>query len=262
MTSVAINPIASNDVNPCQLMHSKKLVESHANHSSSIVTMTSMDGSNEKMAALFTQSKQQASALALNALSKKRDWAAERKKNKAAKAAAKNERKHKSAQREQISVVLPEYRIISKEAILALRFSQDSIDGATREGMKLDDLIDNMKNKGWLKGSAIKVVKMPDGTLVSLDNRRLYAAKEVCSEKEDFKIKIELYQNQESAPTKLLKGIIAEYRRGHSIDNINDVAEDIFSNTYGHCAVLRINTRQGDLSSRNFGYTTQPTIRS
>lgn len=261
MTTVAMAPIASSEVDPYALMRAIKLVESSTHHSSSTVTMTSMHGSDEKLTALFQQSQQQASESALAALSEGRDLAAERKMRKGAKTNAKNVRKERYKQHEVFQVVLPEHKSISKEAILALRFSQDSISGTTQEGMKLDDLIKNMKEKGWLKSSAIKVVKMPDGTLVSLDNRRLYAAKEVCSEKEDFKIKIELFQHQDRASTKLLKGIIMEYKKGRKTDNINEVVEGIISNTYGHCAVLRINTRHGDLSSTNFGYTTQPTIR-
>jgi len=52
----------------------------------------------------------------------------------------------------------------------SIRFSQSSINGA-------DDIVDSMQLNGW-QGPPIDVVKMPDGTLITLDNTRVFAAGE------------------------------------------------------------------------------------
>ncbi|MBC2103442.1 T7SS effector LXG polymorphic toxin [Listeria booriae] len=52
-----------------------------------------------------------------------------------------------------------------------IRFSQTSVNGS-------DDIIASMKANGW-KGEPIDVVRMPDGSLTTLDNTRVAAAREV-----------------------------------------------------------------------------------
>ena len=56
-----------------------------------------------------------------------------------------------------------------------LKFSQKDIKGETGEGQTIADLTASMKNGGW-RGNPLEVVEMPDGSRVSLDNRRLVAA--------------------------------------------------------------------------------------
>ena len=70
---------------------------------------------------------------------------------------------------------VPRAIVEGMEAPSTLRFSQKDIGGATSEGMPMEDLITSMRTEGW-KGDALQVVELPDGTRVSLDNRRLYAA--------------------------------------------------------------------------------------
>jgi hypothetical protein len=52
-----------------------------------------------------------------------------------------------------------------------IRFSQTSVNGS-------DEIIASMKANGW-KGDPIDVVRMPDGSLTTLDNTRVAAAREV-----------------------------------------------------------------------------------
>jgi hypothetical protein len=57
-----------------------------------------------------------------------------------------------------------------------IKFSQENIGGATSDGISIGDLTSSMNKEGW-KGDPIQVVQLEDGSLVSLDNRRLYAAR-------------------------------------------------------------------------------------
>lgn len=52
-----------------------------------------------------------------------------------------------------------------------IRFSQTSVNGS-------DEIIASMKANGW-KGDPIDIVRMPDGSLTTLDNTRVAAAREV-----------------------------------------------------------------------------------
>jgi hypothetical protein len=57
-----------------------------------------------------------------------------------------------------------------------LKFTQENIAPTTGDGaLTIDELTGIMKTKGW-RGDPLEVVEMPDGSLVSLDNRRLVAA--------------------------------------------------------------------------------------
>ena len=62
------------------------------------------------------------------------------------------------------------------ESAKKLKFSQENIGPTTGDGaLTIDELTEIMKTKGW-RGDPLEVVQMPDGSLVSLDNRRLAAA--------------------------------------------------------------------------------------
>lgn len=57
-----------------------------------------------------------------------------------------------------------------------IKFSQESVSAQTSDGITLPDLQASMQNEGW-KGEPIHVVQLEDQSLVSLDNRRLLAAR-------------------------------------------------------------------------------------
>ena len=57
-----------------------------------------------------------------------------------------------------------------------LKFSQENVSPVTGDkSLTLEELTEIMKTSGW-RGNPLQAVEMPDGTLVSLDNRRLLAA--------------------------------------------------------------------------------------
>ncbi|WP_261558048.1 ParB/Srx family N-terminal domain-containing protein [Frankia tisae] len=56
-----------------------------------------------------------------------------------------------------------------------LRFSQENIGSKTRDGTPVRSLADSMRSDGW-QGNPIDAVQYPDGSLTSIDNRRLWAA--------------------------------------------------------------------------------------
>lgn len=58
-----------------------------------------------------------------------------------------------------------------------LKFSQKDVGPTTSDGLTIDDLTESMRTNGW-KGQSLNVVEMPDGSLTSLDNRRLLAARQ------------------------------------------------------------------------------------
>ena len=69
---------------------------------------------------------------------------------------------------------ISDYEEINPEKI---NCSQDYISATTSEGMPIEELVENMKRSGWGKDKdPIDVVRMPNGVLVTIDNRRVYAA--------------------------------------------------------------------------------------
>lgn len=64
--------------------------------------------------------------------------------------------------------------LVSPERI---RFTQRSVSPATSDGITAQDLVDNMGDSGW-RGAPVHGVRWGDGSLCSLDNRRLRAARE------------------------------------------------------------------------------------
>lgn len=227
--------------------------------------LSALDADQEKVGALLNQATQtiENSAAAVTSTLGAKDKRAARVKRELVKKEAKTQRKLKSQEREVLNVIEPETKSISGQAILDLRYSQDSIDSETSDGIDLQELIQRMKDekRGWKKGTALTVVRMPDGQLTSMDNRRLYAAKKVTEEKPVFEIKIFIYNHDDKAPKKMLTGVITEYKIARRLNNINELAQGILEETYGHCAKLRMHTRNGDLNSGNFGYTNPPIIR-
>ena len=179
------------------------------------------------------------------------------------------------------------WSLISGKAILDIRYSQDSINDHTSDGLTLDELVESMK-KSWK--NFITVVEMPDSKLVSLDNRRLYVAKKVVLNFDDeFEIKIQKVHHQDKAPKSLLSGISKEYKKNIQLGDIDllaagilkeinqqsecildidqlpeDILEDmdqLSTGSYGHCAFLRIHMHQKILNPKKFGYDENPVIR-
>jgi hypothetical protein len=71
---------------------------------------------------------------------------------------------------------VPRALVAGSEAPSSLKFSQKDIGPTTGDArMTIEQLAESMRTEGW-KGDALQVVELPDGTLVSLDNRRLWAA--------------------------------------------------------------------------------------
>ncbi|MBA3721766.1 MAG: hypothetical protein H0W88_05135 [Parachlamydiaceae bacterium] len=143
------------------------------------------------------------------------------------------------------------------EAIAKLKYSQDSIGDATTDGMGLDKLIDNMIESGWLKGTSIKVIKFNDDLLVSLDNRRLFAAKVAfrITKLAAFSISVLVYPCEQQATRALYDKIERLFiiGRGREEDREN-LPEGIKSGTFGHCVKMRMHSQNGTLNSDAVGY--------
>jgi hypothetical protein len=231
------------------------------------ITLSSLDTPSDKLKVLFDQAVNQTE---IQVNEKELSLRNKREMRKKEKFEAKQQRKVKAlAPKQVLKVVLPDERKISGQDILKLRYSQDSIKSETQDGISLPKLIESMRTEGWRKGTALKIVSMPNGELVSLDNRRLYAAKEIAKDEKmkDFAIEINIYNHDDEAPKKLVSGMIEEYKKGHRLDSISRVQQlqlpvNIKAGTYGQCAILRTNTRHGDMSSEKYGYSTEPTIRN
>jgi hypothetical protein len=56
-----------------------------------------------------------------------------------------------------------------------IKFSQKDVKAETTDGMPVSELSDSMNASGW-NGDPLHLIELPDGTFVSLDNRRLVAA--------------------------------------------------------------------------------------
>ena len=71
-------------------------------------------------------------------------------------------------------------RPVTWVAVTGLRYSQNSISGPTRLAgaeLTVPDLVSTFRQRGFVS-DPIRVVRMPDGGLTSVDNRRLWAAQE------------------------------------------------------------------------------------
>lgn len=152
------------------------------------------------------------------------------------------------------NVIIPENRILTGLNLSKLRFSQDSIQATTSDGKPLEQLIQDIATKGWKKGTSLVLVEMPNGKLVSLNNRRLFAAKKAAEIRNNLEVPAMVFKHDDKAPRKLLNGIATEYKKNQKDKDINAIAAQIQPESYGHAATLRINTRQGDLSNSIYGH--------
>lgn len=258
--SIQNNPYKSLNTTP---IFPQKIVEEVL---SSSITLSSLDSDPTKVDELFKKSIEPVNRL---------DKYEQRKLANEAKKLAKEQRHNKSIKNKQThKIVLPETKNIKKTEILELRYTQDSINYKTMDGTQIEALINNMKTQGWKAGSSVTVVLMPDGKLTCMDNRRLFAAQTLVSSSADpiilsegknkgkeFEMKVDIYNFEDNASKAKLRGCISEYKKGRKLTEINKLPEGFSENTYGHLALLRINTRNGDLQSSHFGYESSPEVR-
>jgi len=76
--------------------------------------------------------------------------------------------------RARLDASLPRVALVAPED---LRFTQRSVSPTTRDGVALGDVVTDMRESGW-RGEPIHGVRWGDGSIVSLDNRRLRTARE------------------------------------------------------------------------------------
>ena len=105
-----------------------------------------------------------------------------------------------------------------------IRFSQTSVNGS-------DKIIASMKANGW-KGDTIDVVRMPDGSLTTLDNTRVAAAREV---------KIDVQANVRSYDTPLPNQA--------TIDRFT--TKKGVPKTWGEAVELRVGKQKADFKNNN-----------
>lgn len=242
-------------------LNSNKLIdESFQQDETSKITLDSLDINEDTVNQLFEK--------AVNSNSTEATLA-DKKMLRASRKAETEKRKQQASQKAKhvYNVVIPQVVEFKGEEILNLCFSQDSIDGKTGDGtLTVEQLADNMACKGWKHGSQITVIQMPDGKLLSADNRRLFAAKKAVEVNKQFALTANLYQHTDRAPKNLMKGVETEFRKGRQIEKTVKIEQLacpalIQPETYGFAMLLRINARNGDLANSHFGYKQAPIIR-
>lgn len=167
---------------------------------------------------------------------------------------------------------------ISRKEIESLRFSQLTVDCATRNSMALEELKGNIQKYGWYADSPLHIVSMPDGKNTSLDNRRLLVLKELIQEDSTFQPEITVlkYSFKDKADP-LTKGAvftrIKEMPNGKEIEKkLLDIAKEnqIEEGSYGYCVLARLHTLEEgtkqvlgiplSFSSKLMGFDQLPTI--
>ncbi len=165
----------------------------------------------------------------------------------------------------------PVATITGMEAPSALRFSQKDVAPTTGDrSMTIQQLADSIK-QGW-KGTAIDVVETPDGSLVSLDNRRLMAA-QIAGVKE-----VPVAYHSPNEPFPPARAQADEFRLKHNIRRLQDgtlvvggtqgeivYPKDFRPSTFGDAAIVRT-ANQGNIRPGErfplWGRLEQPAIRS
>lgn len=97
-----------------------------------------------------------------------------------------------------------------------------------------------MSNSGW-KGNAIDIVKMPDGTLTSIDNTRLAAAKETLTE-----IKAKIHHYDDSIPLSIRDSRgWQSYTCDVAYERINNQSKSFrLENPQGSISMPKVNRRE------------------
>ena len=153
-------------------------------------------------------------------------------------------------------------KTMQSKDLLKIRFSQTSISDMTKDGIDLDDLIDTLAQKGWDKGkAALTVIKMPDGKLTSLDNRRLYCIQKCVAEKRPrLEVPVHIYSYQAMAKETYLKEISMQVKTSKNNENLKEHA---FPNeSWGYCiwTRMRVFNKQA-LDASDYGFTTLPEVK-
>lgn len=152
--------------------------------------------------------------------------------------------------------------ILKGQQILDVRFSQDSIASKTTNrpkepSMTLDKLMQSITST-W-KGAALSCVNMPDDASTSLDNRRLYACKQIVRKfKSDLKMPIDLFPHEMDA-TRRVENMLKDLSE-HELFPCPSEESGIWENTFGHVAFIRMN--QGDGYDGSYGYDRDPRVRN
>jgi hypothetical protein len=158
---------------------------------------------------------------------------------------------------------------ISKAAIEAIRFSQKSVNCIYTDENGRDQPLDHLKDrmsKGFNKEYALEVVKMPDGTLTSYDNRRLYLAKKILQDNADYKIWINVHPAGHNAPIGKLRSAQNTFKTNfnHPFGEGEGETKAVAEGTWGQLIALRV---AGDYNSSAykhtpFGYDKPPRVNT
>ncbi|WP_250279501.1 ParB/Srx family N-terminal domain-containing protein, partial [Frankia sp. Cppng1_Ct_nod] len=96
-----------------------------------------------------------------------------------------------------------------------LRFSQEWVSSQTRDGIEYHDLVKSMRTGGW-KGDPIDIVELPDGSLLSIDNRRVLAAREAGLQE------IPTVRHHPDEPFPIKRGKAISFKPEHNIHQLSD----------------------------------------
>lgn len=188
----------------------------------------------------------------------------EKQAHKEAKKAEKTARVLKCKAAEAVSPATPTPTVskLEGQTIVRVRFSQDSIDSLSSDGV---DLFEVIRREGWKKGTSISVVRMPDSECTSLDNRRLHAAKRIVQEvSTTFGITAELREHSvttgriQQDAIRIAKKVLAKNSR-HSVEQTELKLQE---GTYGAMVYYRMRLGEGNFDSEPYGFTEMPIIRS
>lgn len=192
-----------------------------------------------------------------------------RKETKQLKALKKQERKENFAKKQTIApVAIQEITknilLQDTDTILALRFSQDTVESVSSDGL---NLFESIRRDGWRQGSPIKVVMMPDTEQTSLDNRRLLALKEVVRHSHSFfhdNNAAEMLLFNHAVTSAQIKKDSIRLQKKLAWKNSADIGRanlGLSQNTYGAMVFYRMRLGEGDVLQSPYGFTNDPTVR-
>lgn len=152
------------------------------------------------------------------------------------------------------------------QEILKVRFSQDKISPYTTSrkgepGISLNDLKDRI-SKGW-NGPSLQCVRMPDGIITSMDNRRLYVCQKIASEKPDFEMPITLFSHKFYAKWKVnsIKGHRDDYEGDSQYIKRADCTEHgLYRGSWGEAVYLRMSGGDKFNSTKPYGFENPPKV--
>lgn len=151
------------------------------------------------------------------------------------------------------------------EQILGIRFSQDSVEAQSSDGV---DLFEVIRSKGWKKNSPIKVVVMPDGDVTSLDNRRVLAAKKIVRISHSFfqdsnALEALIFPHQETtgAIKKDVLRLEQKVTRKVTHLSVEHAGLHLHPHSYGAMVYYRMRLGEGDVPSQPFGFKQDPIVR-